>query len=435
MKLFAVVIVCGVLMFFSTNGLSATRLPNGEEVQELFDLAVAKSRRFKFSADVICYEIPWSAEQVAAEIKLQSLLLEEHDKNLSSQATKQIFLARSNAIFSSHSGFRTQHVREYYAEGKYRQDLTDDVMAPRDYLDSKPEKYHLTFVNTAERSDTNYLSYTANHDLKDVLLNRNPNRKYVEYKLWQAFAIDETASVPLLIALMERTPTKRKRPSLEAFRVQPKIDPLKLERICSGQAEWRLDVCDEKGAKSDESHFKLTGKLWDAVPKDVGQPNLVEALIQVDYWIGEKDGRSFCRKIAYTNLAEHTAIVSAREDFDSRGLPHRWIISSFRSNVLVKEMQVKFTQIDLQGDFLDEEVFLPRFPSNYSVGDATFGQAKILQNPNQGLASNETKKNIILGRQPMRLILIFSTVFPVVAGGWLSGLALIVVVVSHFTRR
>jgi hypothetical protein len=419
MKSFSAVIMVGVLLLLPTNGVGATRLPNRGEVQELFDLAVAKSRRCKVSADIICYEIPWSAEQVAAELKLQSQLLEEHDRNLSPQATRQIFLARSNATFSSHSGFRTQHVREYRASGKYRQDLTDEVMAPRDYLGAGSEKYHLTFVNTGERSDANYHSYTANHDLRDVLLSRNPDRRYAEYKLWQAFGIDETASVPLLIALMERTPRKRREPSLETFRVQPKIDPLKLEQICSGQSDWHLDVCDEKGANSDELYFKLTGKLWGVAPKDGGQPALTEMPVQVDYWIGKKDGKSFCRKIAYTNLAEHVAIVSAREDIDSRGLPHRWIISSFRSNVLIKEMQVRFTQIDLQGDFLDEEVFPPHFPSDYSVGDATSGQAKILQNPNQGLASNEVGKNIILGKQPMRLILMLSTVFPVVAGGCL----------------
>ena len=82
-----------------------------------------------------------------------------------------------------------------------------------------------------------------------------------------------------------------------------------------------------------------------------------------------------------TNLSTHAVTTTKRGHFDTKGFPHSWESTTVRADTTTKK-NVTFMVSDDNPSFINDEIFAPKFPSQYYVSDITQpGTGVILQRP------------------------------------------------------
>lgn len=347
----------------------AARPATKEEIRMLYGLATHNPKKFKVVADIRAREAPWSQQQIDDELGRQSEVLKEKSSRLSPRRYSLLQLAQSNSIAQSHSGDKVKHVREWYSGKSYRQDITDESFTPLGYWLQNSNAYLFTYANVATRG----LNFSVNHALRSVLVDRSTSRRFAKTKLGRAFGLDDVAASPLALALM-KPPT--------SVDILPSIDDARIKSLHElSDPIWRLEACDTTSGNNGVVCFHLSSGRFVDLDEAGRDSKRTWSSISVKYWIAKIAERNVCLKSYYTNLTYHSSVLSEREEFDHNGLPHLWKVTHFKNGRWAKETTVRFTEIDLVGKFLDEEIFSTTFPSNYTVGDVTSGKSILLQNP------------------------------------------------------
>jgi len=118
-----------------------------------------------------------------------------------------------------------------------------------------------------------------------------------------------------------------------------------------------------------------------------------QELVYIVGWAGH---RPLCLEASVTNYTTHSSFISTREDFDGQGFPHMWKRTTMTPGSPTKQIDIVFKEVELNATFNNAQEFLPVFPTNYIVSDATSGNAKILQNPQHSkIAQPETNADLV----------------------------------------
>lgn len=367
-------IACGILsclVCIQAIGLES-RPASIAEIQALFDLAIFGPQRLWVEADISSSETPWSPEQIAAEVKLQSEMMND----LQHGSTMALQQARSNAIARSHSGTRVLHVQEWYSGNHYRLDQTDEGMVSPEYLRDNPGKYRNTYVNVDDPAVSPYSSFFVDHELRDAQLSKVT--LYGQNGLWRVLGLDEEIILPVLLALLDPNSGPKGRRATDADLSSLKMDATKAARICNGtDKNWRLLAVTGAEENADTTRFILSGKVPTPSPD---APNASQN-VEIAYRLGRAGSRTVCMEVMLTNYTVHNSFASKREAIDGRGVPRVWKRVTVMPGLPTKQVDVVIKQIELSPTFKDLEVFSPVFPTNYIVSDVTSGQAAIMQNP------------------------------------------------------
>ncbi len=327
--------------------------------------------------------------EIASEIKSQNELYKDL-KDLPEAEQRN----RTNAVARSHSGTNVLHVQEWYSGSHYRLDQTDvGMLLPSDLI-SNTIPYRNGYVNIDDPALSPYKSFFIDFKLRDIQLSKTI--LYGRNDLWRAFGLDQEVALPLLIALLDPASAPKGRPATDDDLGTLKISTSHAEELQNGtRANWHLEASRDDG-KAGEARFILRGKYLSP-----DQPGSLSD-IQVTYTIGRSGQKYVCMEAVLTNFTSHAAFMSKREDFDDHGFPHVWHRITIATNSSSKQIDVTFKEIDLGSHFKDEDVFLPKYPTNYIVSDVSSGEAVILQKPSyipvarQPLVQTTSRKRLIV---------------------------------------
>ena len=368
-----------------------------DEINQLFNLAIARPERSRFVADIELIEPPATQDQIAATLKLENEVMKTRDGRLSPEQMESLVIARSNALVRAMSGRRIQHVEEWYSGHYNRLDQTDEaLLVSTNYLQANSDRFHDTFVNIHDPKFSPYTSFTVNNELHSATLTRNPETYYrVPNDLWRVCGLDQPLTFPLLFVLVDvnsiNTNALQSLNPLDhdVMLSSLKADSWKVQRLHDGlDPNWHLEAKDENLDGVPVVRFNLEGKY---PAPDAPMPL---SSIQVIYWIGQIAGKPVCIQAMLTNLTLHSSFLSKREQFDNKGFPHVWKTSTLKDG-FTKEFNAKFKEIDLNPIFTDTEIFTPKFQTNYTVSDITSGTAIRLQKsiPKAGISRSSALKN------------------------------------------
>lgn len=382
-----------------------TRPASLDEIQTLFDLATVGPQRMRVVADITTYEPKWSEEQIAAEIKHQNELFP--DLTQLPEATQR---ERTNAIARSHSGRRILHVQEWYSGGHYRLDQTDEGMVSEQYLKTHPGIYRESYVNIDDPALSPYKSFFVDHHLRDAQLSKST--LYAKNDLWRVLGLDREVAFPLLVALMDSKSGPQGRTATDADLSMVKINPSKAELIHKGSHPiWRLEAIAVSGKES-LTRFILRGRTMSLIePYEQSEMEFV-------YVVGRVGQRPVCMEASLTNYTAHSSFISKREGFDAQGFPRVWKRTTIKPGSPPEQLDVVIKEVELNPTFTDEDVFSPKFATNYIVSDVTSGQAVVLQKP----LRFDTTNQHLTHPSPVRRVIILC-VFGLVALG--LGIALL----------
>jgi len=358
-----------------------SRPASTDEINQLFNLAIARPERSRFIADIELIEPPATQDKIVDTLKLENEVMKARDSRLSPKEMESLVIARSNALVRAMSGTRIQHVEEWYSGHYSRLDQTDEaLLVSTNYLQANSNRFHDTFVNIHDPKFSPYTSFMVNNELHSATLTKNPKTYYkVPNDLWRVCGLDQPLTFPLLFALVDinsiNTNVLQSLNPLDhdVMLSSLKADSQKVQRLHDGlDPNWHLEANNENLDGVPVTRFKLEGKY--SAP-DVPMPL---SSIQVIYWIGQIAGKPVCIQAMLTNLTLHSSFFSKREQFDNKGFPHAWKTSTLKDG-FTKEFNAKFKEIDLNPVFTDTEIFTPKFPKNYNVSDITSGTAIRLQ--------------------------------------------------------
>ena len=358
----------------------ASRPASISEINQLFELSIARPERSRFIADIELIEPAATEDQIVAALKSQNELLKARDSRLSPTQMADLITVRSNGIVRARSGTRIQHVEEWYSGHYNRMDETDEAVVSPDYLQAHSNQYHDTFVNIHDPTFSPYTSFIVNHQLRDVMLTEDPETYYrVPNNLWRVLGLDQPVGIPLFLALADiHSMNTNASHSLnlidrDSLLSSVKADSRKVESLHNGSdANWHLAASDDSLDGIPVTRFELDGKYH------APESPMPLSSIQAIYWIGQMLNRTVCLQATLTNLTQGSSFFSKREQLDYNGYPHVWRTSDAKNGV-IKEFHVVFKEIDPNPTFTDAEIFTPSFPADYNVSDMTSGTAKILQ--------------------------------------------------------
>jgi len=73
--------------------------------------------------------------------------------------------------------------------------------------------------------------------------------------------------------------------------------------------------------------------------------------------------------------------LSERSEYDASDFPHRWSVRQEQAGKVVLDKLYRFTLVDLEGADVAKSVFLPNFPTNYTLVRHDSSGPVFLQNP------------------------------------------------------
>ena len=382
------------------------RKPTAQEIGVLFEVATVAPVKMRVVAEVVTWHQPWTATQVSNALAHQVGVMKADPSNdrslLSSKRLSQVQLANSNVLIRAHTMERTRRVEEWYSANNQRQDLFYDSCLPTNLTQEV-----VSSVSIFDDSASQFQSDSINNHLRSVVTKKSAGPTFQSFELWRAFGIDAEASLPIIHALRERQ--KRSHDSERRESIQPRLDPLKVQRIIDGtDPTWTLSVCDSQTAGINVSRYDLRGSWLDA--EGATADTIKRQEIQATYFMGKVGDKFACLASYYTNLTGRGGVVSVQQNFDSNGRPRLWETFVFDRGDISEIRKVEFIELDLSGKFIDSEVFTAAFPSNYTVTDVTHGRGVVLQRGEDRIPSKLTREDSL--RAKRRIVL---TVFLLVS--------------------
>jgi hypothetical protein len=358
------------------HGQAAPRNPTEQEVRELFErLTQPVPRRLRIEAELEILMPAWTEAQVQRELANQERIMEPSDRHLVPDQRAVLRQARLQAIRNSNSGRRGMKVREWLSGALYRLDQTDSSSLEADAtLASKITNgvisYHMTFVNIGDPAFTNMTAFSSNHSLESATIG---TAKHARLELWQALTIEPNLAMPFLILLVDTN-------SVAAAAVN---------HVDTSFAGWRPDARKlDAMVRQEIPHwsFSVRERVMEGRPVNCflmeGLPGGPTQGFQLAFY-SEIANPNRLWRIEAKSEKSPTRYTSIRERFDAIEFPRYWRTESVDEKGARTTRTVTFTEANLNPIFDEDEVFLPRFPTNFIVAAITpSGDRHIVQHPN-----------------------------------------------------
>ena len=228
--------------------------------------------------------------------------------------------------------------------------------------------YASTLVNIGDPHFSDLTSWRIDHALRSAELRKGgPGAEKWEIEnFWEACTIEPSIAFLLTLAVGDLTDLARQAQTephsdIDSF-AGVKLDTNKLEAIMSGKdGSWIVETDEAVLNGRKMAVLRLKGK------------NISLAHGEEIAFIADANHLTNFYRIEVTGMSLEmmgiplikTPYISIRDDFDSDGFPHTWIVETPKGDPLKKT--VKFKEVDFPAEFDNQTVFLPQIPTNYLI--------------------------------------------------------------------
>ena len=338
--------------------------------------------QMRFVAEVELEEKPWTEAQIRAEVQRQEddehkryekiPGLREKDWAQTSPAMReqrrrqqaQLRDIRLESTRTYHNGTRTYLEQEWLSGSSgnlWRLDQLETTLKPEKLQAAhKPLPAGMLYEESHFNiGATNLISHPLsqiNHRLRSASFGKTNWKKEA---FWEAATLEPSIGFVLVSAASDlmafaRQAQFRPRNDIDSF-AGMKLDTNRLEALASGKdGRWivRTDEAVLNGRKM--AVLRLKGK------------NISLAHGEEIALFADANHLTNIYRIELTQMPlVKTPYVSIRDDFDTNGFPHTWIVETPKAETLKKT--VKFKEVAFHAEFDNLAVFSPELPTDYSV--------------------------------------------------------------------
>ena len=333
--------------------------------------------QMRFVAEVESVNKPWTEEQISNEVNRteESVFQHEHKTaGLSDQALaklrKQWFAMEKESIALNTEETRLAHGTRTFVEqewlaagGFWRLDQTETTPKPDNLraLD-KPLPAGVQYESTIIEINTNSSQLHSRRIDHRLRSDWSDNANWAKENYWRAqtlepeFAFLLTFSIadwPATMKLLQSKPKSER--DIDSF-AGIKLDTNKVEKLALGKSLiWRVETGETNINGRKMEVLRLKGRTVSLAHGE-----------EVTFYADANNLTNIYR-IELTGMPlMKTPCVSVRDDFDTNGFPHTWIVESPNEEWTIKKT-VKFREIDLHAQFDNQATFQPDIPAGYSI--------------------------------------------------------------------
>ncbi len=270
---------------------------------------------------------------------------------------------------------RLYQEQEFVSGGQWRLDQTEISPKPEKLLKldrplAKDIAYERTYIMLAETNAPGQRSFQIDHRMRSVWF---INSGWSQPRCWQAGTLEPMIAYMLTTTLSDlkdfvklakaRSPTEK---DVDSF-AGVKLDTAKLETLVHGKSLlWKVktDEVTEGGRKL--AVLRLKARKTSLVS------GMGIALYGAELaFFADAANPANIYRIEIMNLPSlfsqpSTPCISIRDDFDTNGFPHTWIVETPNDPHTTKKT-IKFKEIDLSAKFDSQSVFWLEIPKSYQI--------------------------------------------------------------------
>jgi RNA polymerase sigma factor (sigma-70 family) len=377
--------MAGVLVLHSMKAPSCNPVLARQMIQGIFShISSPLPAQMRFVAEVEEMKKPWTEAQILAEVQRQEDFerkrLEKNVRLRKEDLQRMLTQAREIRLETvrAYHGTRTFVEQEWLSSGSgglCRLDQTETTRKPvRLQALENPNPlpagvdYASTLVNIGDPHFSDLTSWRIDHAPRSAWLNKGgPGASKWEIEIfWEACTIEPSIAFLLTLAVGDLTDLVRQAQTephsdIDSF-AGVKLNTNKLEAIVSGKDGGWIVETDEavlNGRKM--AVLRLKGKnISLAHGEEIAF--FADANHLTNFYRIEVTGMPF--EMMGIPLIK-TPYISIRDDFDSDGFPHTWIVETPKGDPLKKTVKLK--EVDFSAEFDNKTVFLPQIPTNYLI--------------------------------------------------------------------
>jgi RNA polymerase sigma factor (sigma-70 family) len=270
---------------------------------------------------------------------------------------------------------RTYREQEWLSDGLWRLDQTEITPKPEKLLKldrplAKDIDYERTYIMVAGTNAPDQRSFQIDNRLRSVWY---INSGWSQPRCWQAGTLEPVIGFMLtttLSDLKDFIKLTKARPQAEKYTdsfAGVKLDPAKLETLVTGKSLlWQIKTSEVTEGGRKLTVLKLKARKTSLV-SGVGM-----ALFGAEFTFfadAENPANIYRIEVAGSpSLLPLQSIpyISSRDDFDTNGFPHTWIVETPNDPNTTKKT-IKFKEIDLSAEFDSQTVFSPEIPKGYQI--------------------------------------------------------------------
>jgi RNA polymerase sigma factor (sigma-70 family) len=333
--------------------------------------------QMRFAAEVETVNKPWTEEQISNEVNrteeyvFTNELRATGTGRLSLTKYRQQWFAREKESIAANMesvrmahGTRTFVEQEWLAAGGFwRLDQTEttpklDNLRALDKPLPAGVQYESTIIEINKNSSQLH-SRRINHRLRS---DWSDNANWAKENFWRAQTLEPEFAFLMTFSIADWTTTMKllqakpkSERDIDSF-AGIKLDTNKVEALALGKSMiWKVETDETNWNGRKMEVLRLKGRT-------VGLAHGEEVTFYAD-----ADNLTNVYRIELTGMPlMKTPYVSVRDDFDTNGFPHTWIVESPNEEWTIKKT-VKFRKIDLHAQFENQATFQPDIPAGYSI--------------------------------------------------------------------
>ena len=208
--------------------------------------------------------------------------------------------------------------------------------------------------------DTNFISPPVNMVDNRLRSAWFINSQWTKQNFWEAGTLEPSVGFVLMFAtgdMADFTAQAKAKPrkDIDSF-AGIKLDADKLELLVAGKSpNWTVEA----------SETVLNGRKL-AVLRLKGRGGSFAHGEEIALFADAKHLTNICRIELIKMPLFKTPYISTRDDFDTNGFPHTWIVETPNDEQNLKRT-VKFKEVDFHAQFDNKEIFTPEIPIGYQV--------------------------------------------------------------------
>ncbi len=334
--------------------------------------------QMRFVAEIENVQQPWSEVKIVAEVQREEANEQKRYENIVglreedwAKASKAALAQRKRAqaelremrteiARAYHAGSRTSVVQEWLAGGLWRLDQTETTPMP-DRLRASNQplapgvEYRTTTIKISDPNFSKLQSTRIDHGLRSV---RSGN--WAKESLWQAHTLEPQFAFLLTFSAADLFTTKRllhskpqSEKEIDSF-AGIKLDGDKVEALALGKSLlWKVETDEMVLNGRKMMVLRLKGR------------NISPARGEEIVFFADANNLTNIYRIELNAMVSKTPYISIRDDFDTNGFPHTWIVETPKMETTKKI--VKFKAVEFNAQFDKQTVFQPKIPTGYLV--------------------------------------------------------------------
>jgi len=326
--------------------------------------------QMRFVAEVETVETPWTETQISNDVEQLEEVIRKNegvrDEDLANWRRREADSREINMEERrlTHGGMRTFVDQEWLAGGLWRLDQLETTPMPEKLQAMykplpKGEFYEKSLFRIGEANFTSHPMSQIDYGLHSAWFG---SVNWEQEGLWEAATLEESIGFIVTFAIcditemmdLSRQAQSKPHTDIDSY-AGARLDPHKLDALASGKdGRWivQTDEAVLNGRKM--AVLRLKGKTISLAHGE-----------EIAFFADANHLTNIYR-IELTKMPfMKTPHISIRDDFDTNGFPHTWIVETPNDEVLKKT--VKFKEVGFPAQYDDKAIFSPEIPQGYSI--------------------------------------------------------------------